>query len=85
MQRIQSINCLDQETQKQIEEKRGELLTLQTRVSEQETRINDTLASIKDVRDKALTNLFIQDSPPIWNVRGGRIRARLCIRKRKIL
>ena len=56
------------ETQKQIEEKRGQLLTLQTRISEQETRINDTLATIKEVRDKALTNLFVQDSPAIWNV-----------------
>ncbi len=68
LQRIQSVIASIKETQKQIEEKRGELLTLQTRISEQETRINDTLASIKDVRDKALTNLFIQDSPAIWNV-----------------
>ena len=46
----------------------AELLTLQTRISEQETRVNDTLASIKEVRDEALTNLFVQDSPAIWNV-----------------
>ena len=68
LQRIQTVIASIKETQKQIEEKRGELLTLQTRISEQETRINDTLASIKDVRDKALTNLFVQDSPAIWNV-----------------
>ena len=68
LQRIQAIIASIKETQKQIEEKRGELLTLQTRISEQETRINDTLASIKDVRDKALTNLFVRDSRAIWNV-----------------
>ena len=68
LQKIQTVIASIKETQKQIEEKRGELLTLQTRISEQETRINETLASIKEVRDKALTNLFVQDSPAIWNV-----------------
>ena len=68
MQRIQSVIASIKETQKQIEEKRGALLTLQTRISEQETRINDTLATIKEVREEALTHLFVQDSPAIWNV-----------------
>ena len=62
---IDSIN----QTQKLVEEKRGELLTLQTRVSKEETRINETLASIKEVREEALTHLFVQDSPAIWNAR----------------
>ena len=62
---IDSIN----QTQKLVEEKRGELLTLQTRVSKEETRINETLASITEVREEALTHLFVQDSPAIWNAR----------------
>ena len=67
LQRIQATIAAIKETQKQIEVKRGQFLTLQTRVSEQETRINDTLAAIKEVREAALSHLFVKDSPAIWN------------------
>lgn len=69
LQRINEIIAAVAKTQKQIEEKRGQLLALQTRISEQETRINDTLLIIKEVREEALTHLFTQDSPAIWNAR----------------
>ncbi len=68
LQRINEIIAEIQQTQKQIEEKRSRLLTLQTRISEQETRVNDTLAAIKEVREEALTHLFVKDSPAIWNI-----------------
>lgn len=59
--------ALIEKIQKQVQEKRGQLLTLQTRLSKEEIRINETLDSIKKVREEALSNLFVKDSPAIWN------------------
>ncbi|MGI8670084.1 MAG: mechanosensitive ion channel family protein [Aridibacter sp.] len=67
LQKINEIFRSIQKTEKQVEIQRGQLLTLQTRVSKEETRINETLASIMEVRTEALTHLFIKDSPAIWN------------------
>ncbi len=69
LQKITQIIGLIQETQKKVEASRAKLLTLQTRVSNQEIRINKTLQSITDVREEALSHLFFQDSPQIWNAR----------------
>ena len=66
-QRINGIINEIQQTQTQIGEQRASLLTLQTRVSEQETRVSEMLASTRNVREEALTHLFVQDSPAIWN------------------
>lgn len=68
LQRISEVIVDIKKTQKQLEEKRARLLTLQTRVSEQENRVNDALAAIKQVREEALTHLFVKDSPAIWSV-----------------
>ncbi len=70
-QRIQTTIAAIQQTQKQVEEQRTKLLTLQTRISEQESRVNQTLETVKKVREEALTHLFRKDSPVIWNVQSG--------------
>ncbi len=67
LQKIRATIAAIKQTQTLLEEKRGQLLTLQTRISEQETLINDTLAAIREVREEALTHLFVKDSPAIWN------------------
>ncbi|MEZ5426369.1 MAG: mechanosensitive ion channel [Pyrinomonadaceae bacterium] len=51
----------------EVQKKRSALLTLQTRISEQEKRINEVLESIKSVREEALSHLLVRDSPAIWN------------------
>ncbi|CAN5424638.1 hypothetical protein BH10ACI1_BH10ACI1_06370 [soil metagenome] len=73
LRRIEEIIAEIKQTQNEVEEKRGKLITLQSHLSEQEIRVNDTLTAIKEVRDETLTHLFVQDSPAIWNVhqRGG--------------
>lgn len=53
-------------TQTNVQKKRGDLLTLQSRISDQEKRVNEVLENLKNVREEALTHLFIKDSPPIW-------------------
>ncbi len=65
-----TISSIDQ-TKTKVEEQRTQLLTLQTRVSEVEARLSETLEAVKKVREEALSHLFIQDSPAIWNTYGG--------------
>jgi len=67
---IQTELDLIAKTQKQVEEQRSQILTLQSRVSSEEVRIADTLASIKEVRSVVLSFLFVRDSPPIWSAYG---------------
>ncbi len=67
-QRIQTTIVAIQQTQKQVEEQRTKILTLQTRISEQQGRVSQKLETIKKVREEALTHLFRKDSPPIWKV-----------------
>lgn len=55
------------ETQTLVEKQQSALLTLQARVIKEQTRINETLASIANVREEALSQLFVRDSPAIWN------------------
>ena len=71
LQRIQTTIAAIQQTQKQVEEQRTKLLTLQTRISEQEARTRETLETVSRVREEALTHLFRKDSPVIWNVQSG--------------
>ncbi len=69
LQRINEKIASIQKVEKQIETQRGQILTLQTRVSKEESRINETLESISEVREEALSHLFVRDSPAIWNAR----------------
>lgn len=71
LERIQTIISSINLTKTTVEEQRTQLLTLQTRVSEAEERVNETLESVKKVREEALSHLFIQDSPAIWNTFNG--------------
>ncbi|MCB1024038.1 MAG: mechanosensitive ion channel [Acidobacteria bacterium] len=66
LQTIRSTIASIVSTRKLVEEERAKLLTLQTKVSKEETRINETLNSIKQVRQEALSHLLVRDSPPIW-------------------
>ncbi len=71
LQRIETTISAINQTKTQIAEKRSQLLTLQNRISEVEGRINETLETVSQVREEALSHLFIQDSPAIWNVYRG--------------
>lgn len=55
-----------EKTQKLVEQKRGELLSVQNAVGNLETKIERVLASIKTLREEALGQLFVRDSPAIW-------------------
>jgi small-conductance mechanosensitive channel len=51
---------------------RGTTLTTQTRLAAQDARITDALGSITRARQRTLSRLFTQDSPPLW---GSRVRS----------
>jgi hypothetical protein len=46
-------------------------LTLLSRISEEEARVRRALSSIEQADKRALKNLFVRDSPPIWSVETG--------------
>ncbi len=83
LQKIQTTIEAIQQTQKQVQEQRAKLLTLQTRLSAQESRIIQMLALIVQVREEALSHLFVRDSPAIWNVQSGADSANGLIRQTK--
>lgn len=62
-----TVNAI-KKTQTLVGEKRADLLTLQSRISEQEKRINNILKRIRDAREEALSKIFVKDSPAVWNI-----------------
>ena len=44
------------------------ILTLQSRLSEEEARVRTVLSSIEQVESRSFKILFIRDSPPIWSL-----------------
>ncbi len=83
LQKIQTTIAAIQQTQKQVQEQRAKLLTLQTRVSAQEARVSQMLVTIAQVREAALSHLFVKDSPVIWNVKSGADSANGLLRQTK--
>lgn len=58
------------ESQKELERSRADLLELQSKVSDLESRTQLVLSSIKDRRAYELSRLFVRDSEPIWSAEG---------------
>ena len=44
-------------------------MTLQSRLSEEEARVRTALSSIEQAENRALKNIFVRDSPPIWSLK----------------
>lgn len=56
----------------QVEAQLGEVLKLQNRVSEQDTRVRESLSAIEQSRRQILRHLLVRDSPVLWS---GEVRA----------
>ena len=67
LQRMRSVIAAIKQTRDATEERRAQVLTLQSRVAEQDARIAEALASVRQVRDETINRLFVKDSPPIWS------------------
>lgn len=46
----------------------GLILTLQTRVTEQDARVNQALNEIENTRQEIVGHLFVRDAVPIWSI-----------------
>jgi small-conductance mechanosensitive channel len=51
-----------------VQEQRARALTLQSRVSVQDGRVTNVLDSIDQARESILSNIFLRDSLPMWNL-----------------
>ena len=67
LQRMQSVIAAIKQTRDSIETRRTQILTMQNSVAEQDARIAEALASVRQVRDETINRLFVKDSPGIWS------------------
>jgi small-conductance mechanosensitive channel len=67
--RVEAVRAAIEQTLDRVQAARARVLTLQTRIAEQEGRIDEALGAVAQNRDEAMTRLFAQDSPPLWSVR----------------
>src|SRR5262245_39850678 len=72
VQRIREVVGEIGQARQAVANDRATTLTTQTRLAAQDARITDALASITRARERMLTRLFTQDSPPIW---GSQVRS----------
>ena len=68
LQRVQSVVDSIERTRQTAESGRDHVLTLQSRLSEQEARLRTALSSIEQAETRVLENIFVRDSPPIWRL-----------------
>ncbi len=55
------------EARKQIETQQARIVSLQSKVADEQTRSDEALESIKETREAMVGKLLVQDSPPIWS------------------
>ena len=67
LQSVQSVVDSIDRTRQTAEAGRDHVLTLQSHLSEQEARVRTALSSIEQAENRALRDIFVKDSPPIWN------------------
>lgn len=65
--RIEEIIQTAAQTRKAIEAQQSRVVALQNRVAEQQKRVDDAIASIKQTREALVGQLLVRDSPPIWS------------------
>ena len=68
LQSVQSVVDSVERTQQVAESGRDHVLALQSRLSEQEARVRRALSLIEQAETRALQNIFVRDSQPIWSL-----------------
>ena len=68
LQSVQSVVDSVERTQQATESGRDHVLTLQSHLSEQEARVRRALSLIEQAETRALQNIFVRDSQPIWSL-----------------
>ena len=68
LQSVQSVVDSVERTRQAAESVLAHVLTLQSRLSEEEARVRTVLSSIEQVEIRSFRILFVRDSPPIWSL-----------------
>ena len=68
LQRVQSVVDSIERTRQTAESSRDHVLTLQSRLSGEEARVRTALSKIEQAETRALKNIFVRDSRPIWSL-----------------
>src|SRR5258705_11856459 len=68
LQSVQSVVESVERTRQAAEFVLAHVLTLQSRLSEEEARVRTVLSSIEQVEIRSFRILFVRDSPPIWSL-----------------
>jgi potassium efflux system protein len=68
LQSVQRVVDSIERTQQTAESGRDHVLTLQSRLSEEEASVRRALSSIERAETQALQNIFVRDSRPIWSL-----------------
>jgi potassium efflux system protein len=66
MRRLQSVVDSIERTRQAAESDRVQELTLQSRLSEAQARVQMALSSAEQSQNRALKSLLVRDSPPVW-------------------
>jgi small-conductance mechanosensitive channel len=72
-QRITDVLAAIAETQAKLESHRGAMLVLQDRVARELSRCEEALAEVQQARQRAVSDLFVRESPPIWRARPSQV------------
>jgi potassium efflux system protein len=67
LQSVQGVVDSIERTRQAVESCRAQILTLQSRLSEKETRVRTVLSSVEQSQILALKSLLVRDNPPIWS------------------
>jgi potassium-dependent mechanosensitive channel len=68
---VQSVVDSIERTRQSAEAGRAQILDLEIRLSEEETRVRTALSSVHEVQTQQLDSLLVRDSPPIWSAQAG--------------
>jgi potassium efflux system protein len=67
LQSVQNVVASVERARQAAESGRVDVLTLQSRLFEQEARVRTALSSVGQLQNRALKSLLTRDSPPIWS------------------
>ena len=66
-QRIRAVLGAIRQTRAAVERQRAQTLSLQVRVADEDTRVNEELDAVRQARAEARDRLLVMDSPPLWS------------------
>lgn len=67
LDRVATVQTEIDKAHERVSQAFAEALTMQNRLTEQETRVRESLAAVGQARRQVMLHLFVRDSPPLWS------------------